>query len=99
MTIPGPEHWWIGTVDERSGETVTLWDGGGRIANEKGDIYGTSPARIIRFGKVSIDATRALEVVANGGWRFCAVQPTHPDDEGVFARIERTEKEREAWNR
>jgi hypothetical protein len=96
MTIPGPEHWWIGAVDERTGEAVTIWEGGGRVANEKGDIYGTSPARIIRFGKVSIDAERAPAAVA-AGWRMCAVQPDLRDwNEGdpLFARIERTEAER-----
>ena len=93
--IPPAEHWWIGALDERTGETVTLWDGGGRVANEQGDIYGTSPQRIIRWGKVSIDAGRALEVVGNApGWRFCAQQPEHPDDVGVFSRIERAEAER-----
>lgn len=74
-----------------SGEIVAVWTGGGRVVNEKGDLYGTSPQRIIRFGLVSIDAERAPEAVA-AGWRMRAEQGEDLD----FARIERTEAEREA---
>jgi hypothetical protein len=77
--------------DVETGTEVRLWVGAGHVANEKGDLYGTSPHRIIRWGLVSIAADRAADAVA-AGWRMRAEQPEDPD----FARLERTEADREA---
>lgn len=95
--IPDADHWWMTGVTE-AGDVVTFWDGGGRVANEKGDLYGTAPHRIIRFGLVSLAAERA-EAAVEAGWRWRAEQPDLRDwNEGdpLFARLERTEVEREA---
>jgi hypothetical protein len=73
------------------GVVIRVWGGGGRAANEKGDLYGTSPQRIIRFGLVTIAADRVPDAL-EAGWRLRAEQGDDPD----FARIERTEAEREA---
>lgn len=65
----------------------------GGIANAKGDIYGTSPLRIIRFGRIVIETERAGAAIM-AGWR--AVEKTHPECDDDFAWLERTEAERDA---
>lgn len=81
---------------------VKEWAGAGMVANDRGDLYGTSPARIIRSGKAVIDGIR-LEGAIAAGWRllskawpdvgpgeFAGAEACDPD----FAWIERTEAER-----
>lgn len=76
----------------------------GAIANEKGDIYGNSPFRIIRHGKMVIAAEDAAAAVMMG-WR--RVEKSKPDAavgeiaggdccDPDFAWLERTPAEREA---
>lgn len=50
----------------------------GGIANERGDLWGSSPLRIIRSGKVVIAAERAGAAIMMG-WR--AVEKAWPDAE------------------
>lgn len=100
-----PDRYWIHGLDLRTGEPVTLWDGGGRAVNPQGDLYGTSPARIIPFGKAVIDIDR-LEGAIAAGWRV--VEKAWPDAEAgtvlvgaelcdpAFAWIERSQEERPA---
>lgn len=93
---------WAASMYE-DGEPVMLWAGAGNVANAAGDLYGTSPQRLIRAGKVVIDRDR-LEVVIAFGWRvlekawpdaasgneLVGAEQCDPD----FAWIERTEEER-----
>lgn len=76
----------------------------GGIANEKGDLFGNSPFRIIRTGKLIIPIERAAAAVMMG-WR--AVDKAWPDVaqgeiagseacDPAFAWLERTAAEREA---
>lgn len=82
---------------------VKEWAGAGMVANDCGDLYGTSPARLIRSGKVVIDGIRVAGAL-EAGWRllpkawpnvepgeFAGAQACDPD----FAWIERTAAERE----
>lgn len=82
------DRYWIGAIAP-SGETFSVWDGTGRIANEHGDLFGNAPHRVVRAGYVSIAADRTAAAVA-AGWRLRAQQPEDPD----FARLERGESER-----
>lgn len=70
----------------------------GGIANRKGDIYGSSPFRIIRHGRIVIDAARAGAAIMCG-WRN--IEKTHPSMaekcDPDFAWLERTEAERETY--
>lgn len=72
----------------------------GGIANDYGDLFGTSPLRIIKSGKVVIDAVRAGGAIMCG-WRAVEkvnpsmAQPCDPD----FAWLERTDEERAAEGR
>lgn len=61
-----------------SGETVQLFVGGGMVANDHGDLYGTSPQRIIRSGKAVIGINR-LEGAIAAGWRV--LEKAWPDAE------------------
>lgn len=65
----------------------------GAIANEKGDIYGTSPFRILRFGRLVIARERVGDELMFG-WR--EVPEDRPDCDDDFAWLERTEADREA---
>jgi hypothetical protein len=89
--VTDPDRYWIGAVREGTGEAVALWDGGGRVVNRHGDLYGTAPHRIIPWGKVSIATDRAGDALL-AGWRLRAEQGDDPD----FTRIERDESERPA---
>lgn len=84
---------------------IKEFPGAGMVANKHGDLYGTSPARIIRSGKVVIDGIRVAGAVAAGwrvldkGWpdatesgELVGAEVCDPD----FAWIERTEDERPA---
>jgi len=64
----------------------------GAIANEKGDIYGTSPFRLLRFGSIVIDRAMAEGALAFG-WR-AKLKPAGCDDDFVW--LERTEADRDA---
>lgn len=86
-------------------EEVLLWDGQGRVANRHGDLYGTSPNRLIRTGRAIIDLDR-LEAAQAVGWRVVPKEwPNAPLTDGLigagqcdpdFAWIERTIAERPA---
>lgn len=68
----------------------------GGIANEHGDLFGTSPFRIIRHGKLVIAAERVMPALMMG-WRL--VEKHGAGREGAdndFGWIERTAEEREA---
>lgn len=68
----------------------------GGIANRHGDIWGTSPHRIIRDGRVVIDAVRAGAAIMCG-WR--AIEKVHPSGgtcDPDFAWLARTPAERAA---
>lgn len=71
----------------------------GGIANAYGDLWGSSPHRIIRTGRVTIDAVRAGAAIMCG-WR--AVEKVHPSAgqcDPDFAWLERTDEERAAEGR
>jgi hypothetical protein len=67
------------------------WEPTGKVANQKGDLFGNAPHRLIRFGYVSIAASR-VPAALEAGWRLREEQGDDPE----FARLERTEAEREA---
>lgn len=64
----------------------------GAIANDKGDIYGNSPFRIIRSGALIIPVERAAFAVDHG-WRVVEKPLGWPCDDD-FAWLARTEEER-----
>jgi hypothetical protein len=64
-----PAHPLLPAVHIETGEAVLLWDGAGRVVNDQGDLYGTSPYRIIRSGKIVIDGIRVAGAIA-AGWRL-----------------------------
>lgn len=65
----------------------------GSIANDKGDLFGTTPLRVIPFGRVVVDAPRAPQAVACG-WR---VQPKIGECDQDFVWLERTKAERDVF--
>lgn len=65
----------------------------GGIANDAGDLFGTTPLRIIRTGRVTIDEVRAGSAIMCGWRDVPKVGECDPD----FAWLERTEAEREAY--
>ncbi len=68
----------------------------GGIANRYGDIYGTSPHRIIRSGRVVIESTRAGAAISCGWRAVDKVNPEHGECDPDFAWLARTDEEREA---
>lgn len=71
----------------------------GGIANRHGDLWGTSPHRIIRHGKVVIDTVRVGAALLCG-WRVAEkLNPSFGECDPDFAWLERTEEEREAEGR
>lgn len=65
----------------------------GGVANRHGDLFGTSPLRIIPHGRVVIDATRAGAAIVCGWREVEKVGECDPD----FAWLERHESERAAY--
>ena len=65
----------------------------GGIANAYGDLWGTSPHRIIRDGRITIDAVRA------GAAIMCGWRDVGPSGDPDFAWLARTEEERLAEGR
>lgn len=95
---------WADAIDQRTGQQVKLFVGAGMVANIAGDLFGTTPQRIIRSGKAVIGRDR-LESALRAGWRV--VEKAWPDApltmdlvgaeecDPYFAWIERTEEERD----
>lgn len=70
----------------------------GGIANAAGDLFGTSPFRIIRTGKIVIDVDRAREAMLHGWNPLDKVQPSMGDPcDDDFAWLERSPEEREEF--
>lgn len=63
----------------------------GSIANEVGDIYGTSPHRVIGYGIVSIPAELADAAIAHG-WKDRGLGGGVPEE--GFRRLERSAGDR-----
>lgn len=81
MDVPA-EHL-IAAIHVETGDAVLLWLGAGAVANEQGDLYGTSAQRIIHAGKAVI-ASERLDAAIAAGW--CLVRIGEDPD---FAWIER----------
>jgi hypothetical protein len=62
----------------------------GGIVNQHGDLFGTSPLRIIRHGRVVIDSIRAGAAIMSG-WK---VVPKVGECDDDFAWLERSEDDR-----
>lgn len=68
----------------------------GGIANRFGDLYGNSPFRIIRSGRVVIETVRAGAAIMCGWRDVQKVNPEHGECDPDFAWLARTDEERAA---